>query len=151
MKEGNALFNNQHIYLQLYGIRHVVKDHSAREETCFCHYMGCSFRLAVRVLLYAPSHRQDSTYHGLCYISREAPECIVGSNNLSGSILICFLVLMGISKDVVCAVLSVGNMSLSVSVCLYNYISLSLSLSLCICLYISLYLLYKQYLSMQSN
>ena len=29
--------------------------------------MGYSFRLAARVLLYAPSHRQDSTYHGLCY------------------------------------------------------------------------------------
>ena len=25
------------------------------------------FWLAARVLLYAPSHRQDSTYHGLCY------------------------------------------------------------------------------------
>ena len=31
--------------------------------------MGYSFRLAARVLLYAPSHRQDSTYHGLCYTS----------------------------------------------------------------------------------
>ena len=29
--------------------------------------MGYSFRLAARVLLYAPS--QDSTYHGLCYTS----------------------------------------------------------------------------------
>ena len=34
-----------------------------RKETCWCH-MGYSFRLAARVLLYAPSHRQDSTYHG---------------------------------------------------------------------------------------
>ena len=32
--------------------------------------MDYSFRLAARVLLYAPSHRQDSTYHGLCYTSR---------------------------------------------------------------------------------
>ena len=32
--------------------------------------MGYSFRLAVRALLYAPSHRQDSTCHGLCYTSR---------------------------------------------------------------------------------
>ena len=31
-----------------------------------------SFRLAARVLLYAPSHRQDSTYHDLCYTSRGA-------------------------------------------------------------------------------
>ena len=34
--------------------------------------MGCSFRLAARVLLYTPSHRQDDTYHGLCYTSRGA-------------------------------------------------------------------------------
>ena len=34
--------------------------------------MGYSFRLTARVLLYAPSHRQDSTYHSLCYTSRGA-------------------------------------------------------------------------------
>ena len=34
--------------------------------------MGYSFRLAARVLLYASSHRQDSTYHSLCYTSRGA-------------------------------------------------------------------------------
>ena len=39
-----------------------------RKETCCCH-MGYSFWLTARVLLYAPSHRQDSTYHGLCYTS----------------------------------------------------------------------------------
>ena len=33
-----------------------------REETCCCH-MGYSFRLVARVLLYAPIHRQDNTYH----------------------------------------------------------------------------------------
>ena len=42
-----------------------------RKETR-CHHMGYSFQLAARVLLYAPSHRQDSTYHSLCYTSREA-------------------------------------------------------------------------------
>ena len=41
----------------------------AREETNWRHYMGCSFRLAARVLLYAPSHTQNSTYNGLCYTS----------------------------------------------------------------------------------
>ena len=35
-----------------------------REETR-CRHIGYSFRVAARVLLYAPSHRQDSTYHGL--------------------------------------------------------------------------------------
>ena len=34
--------------------------------------MGYSFQLAARDLLYAPSHRQDSTYHGVYYTSREA-------------------------------------------------------------------------------
>ena len=42
-----------------------------REETR-CRHTGYSFQLAARVLLYAPSHRQDSTYHGLCYTSRGA-------------------------------------------------------------------------------
>ena len=39
-----------------------------RKETR-CRHIGYSFRLTARVLLYAPSHRQDSTYHGLCYTS----------------------------------------------------------------------------------
>ena len=40
-----------------------------RKET-HCHHIGYFFQLTARVLLYAPSHRQDSTYHGLCYTSR---------------------------------------------------------------------------------
>ena len=51
----------------------------ATEETCCCH-IGYSFRLTARVLLYAPSHRQDSTYHGLCYTSRGA---LAGTRNSS--------------------------------------------------------------------
>ena len=42
-----------------------------RKETR-CRHLGYSYRLTARVLLYAPSHRQDSTYHGLCYTSRGA-------------------------------------------------------------------------------
>ena len=42
-----------------------------RKETR-CRLIGYSYRLAARVLLYAPSHRQDSTHHGLCYTSRGA-------------------------------------------------------------------------------
>ena len=34
--------------------------------------MGYSFQLTARVLLNAPSHREDSTYHGLCYTSHRA-------------------------------------------------------------------------------
>ena len=42
-----------------------------RQETR-CRHIGYSFRLVARVLLYAPSYRQDSTYHGLWYTSRGA-------------------------------------------------------------------------------
>ena len=53
------------MYLRFYGIGHMVKI--AREET-HCHHLSYSFRLT-RVLLYAQSHRQDSTYHNLCCTS----------------------------------------------------------------------------------
>ena len=36
--------------------------------------------LTARVLLYAPSHIQDSTYHGLCYTSHGA---LAGTRNIS--------------------------------------------------------------------
>ena len=48
-----------------------------RKETR-CRHIGYSFRLTARVLLYAPSHRQDNTYHGLCYTSCGA---LVGARN----------------------------------------------------------------------
>ena len=48
-----------------------------RKETR-CRHIGYHFRLTARVLLYAPSHRQDSTYHGLCYTSRGA---LAGTRN----------------------------------------------------------------------
>ena len=50
-----------------------------RKET-LCRHIGYSFRLTARVLLYASSHRQDSTYHGLCYTSRGA---LAGTTNSS--------------------------------------------------------------------
>ena len=42
-----------------------------RKETR-CRHIGYSYRLTAKVLLYAPSHTQDNTYHGLCYTSRGA-------------------------------------------------------------------------------
>ena len=50
-----------------------------RKETR-CHHIGYSYRLTTRVLLYASFHRQDSTYHGLCYTSRGA---LAGTRNSS--------------------------------------------------------------------
>ena len=82
MKEGHVLFNDtlNTFYLRLYGIRHMVKDHSdlLRERKPAAATWVYSFRLAARVLLYASSHRQDNTYHGLCYTSRGA---LAGTRN----------------------------------------------------------------------
>ena len=57
MKEGHVLFNDalNTFYFRLYGVGHMVKDHSDSER-------GNSFRLAAMVLLYASSHRQDTTW-----------------------------------------------------------------------------------------
>ena len=50
-----------------------------RKETR-CRHIGYSFQLTTRVLLYAPSNRQDSTYHGLCYTRRGS---LAGTRNSS--------------------------------------------------------------------
>ena len=92
-KERNVIFNDalNPIYLRLYGVRHMVKDHSdsEREET-HCRHVSYSFQLTARVVLYASSHRQNNTYHGLCYTSRErkpaaaawATLCLTSNENL---------------------------------------------------------------------
>ena len=49
-----------------------------RKETR-CRHIGYSFRLAARDILYTSFHRQDNTYHGVCYkISRGA---LAGTKN----------------------------------------------------------------------
>ena len=60
----------------------MVKDHSDSEKgnLLLPHTIGFSYRLTARVLLYAPSHRQDNTYYGLCYTSRGA---LAGTRNSS--------------------------------------------------------------------
>ena len=60
-----------------------------RKET-LCRHMGYSFRLTARVLLYAPSHRQDSTYQGVCYTSRGA---LAGTRNIVVLMRSCFFVM----------------------------------------------------------
>ena len=63
----------------------MVKDHSDRERyvgysfRLWCH-MGYSFRLGAKFILCASSHRQDNTYHSLCYTSRGA---LAGTRNSS--------------------------------------------------------------------
>ena len=70
MKEGNVLFIDalNTFYLWLYGVGHMVKDHSDSERGNQLPPHGLLF--PARVLFYAPSHRLDSTYHSLCYTSR---------------------------------------------------------------------------------
>ena len=78
-RERNVLFNDalNTFYLRLYGVR--LRTILMRKETR-CRHIGYSYRLTARVLLYAPSHRQDNTYHGLCYTSRGA---LAGTRNSS--------------------------------------------------------------------
>ena len=68
-QEGTVLFNDalNTFYLRLYGVRHIVKNHSDREKGKLLPPHKLLFQLVARVLLYASSHRQDNTYHGLCY------------------------------------------------------------------------------------
>ena len=62
-KEGNVLFNDalNTFYLRLYGVRHMVKDHSDSEKG----------KLLPPHRLLLSINRQDNTYHGLCYTSEE--------------------------------------------------------------------------------
>ena len=85
VKEGHVLFNDalNTLYLRLYSVRHLVKDHSDSERGNPLPPHGLVFPIsskAARVLLYASSHRQDYTYHGLCYTSRGA---LAGTRNSS--------------------------------------------------------------------
>ena len=57
----------------------MVKDHSDSERRNLLLPHGLLI-LAAMVLLYAPSHIQDSTHHGLCYTSRGT---LVGERNSS--------------------------------------------------------------------
>ena len=52
----------------------------ARKETR-CRHIGYSYRLT------APSHRQDNTYHGLCYTSRGA---LAGTRNSEDNDYACY-------------------------------------------------------------
>ena len=82
------MMHSTHFILWLYGVGHMVKDHSDSERgNPLPTHMGYSFRLTARVILYAPSHRQDSTYHGLCYTSRGAMtlDSIIFDSVMAGS------------------------------------------------------------------
>ena len=50
----------------------MVKDHSYREKTGGCHFIGYYFPVAARDLLYALSQRWVNTYHVLYYTNSGA-------------------------------------------------------------------------------
>ena len=57
-----------------------------RKETR-CRHIGYSYRLTARVILYAPSHRQDNTYHGLeHWLEREISEKRAAPSNSAQNI-----------------------------------------------------------------
>ena len=68
-RKENVFFNDGHntFYLRLYGIGHMVKDHSDSKRG---NHIGYSFQ----------SQRQDSTNHNLCYTSCGA---LAGTRNSS--------------------------------------------------------------------
>ena len=68
-------------YLWLYGIGHMVKDHSDSErENPLPPYWILFPISSMGSFICRISHRQDSTYHGLCYTSRGA---LAGTRNSS--------------------------------------------------------------------
>ena len=81
MNEGNYLFNDalNTFYLRLYGVIHMVKDHSDSEIGNPLPPHRLLFPISTNgSFIYASSHRQDSTYRGLCYTSRGA---LAGTRN----------------------------------------------------------------------
>ena len=79
MKDANVLFNDalNTFYLQLYGVRHMVKDHSDSDRRNPLPPHGILFPISSKgVILYA----SYNTYHGLCYTSHGA---LAGTRNSS--------------------------------------------------------------------
>ena len=69
-KEGNVLFNDalNTVYLRLYGVRHMVKDHSDSEKGNPLPPHTILFRLTARVLLYI-YHPTDKIAHTTAFVT----------------------------------------------------------------------------------
>ena len=81
-KEWNVLFNDalNTFYLWLYGIRHMVKDHSVNEWGNLLPPHGLNFLISSKGSFIYIIHWQDNTYHSLCYTSCGA---LAGTRNSS--------------------------------------------------------------------
>ena len=69
-KKGNVLFNDalKRFYLRLYCVGHKIKDHlDSKRGNPLPPLHELLFPISSKGTFYAPSHRQDSTYHGHCY------------------------------------------------------------------------------------
>ena len=94
-RERNVLFNDalNTFYLRLYGVRHMVKDHSDSEKGNPVSSHRLLLSINNKVVFYM-HHPTEQTYHGLCYTSRGA---LAGTKNSSmgppheGSISVCIL------------------------------------------------------------
>ena len=71
LRERNVLFNDalNTFYLRLFGVRHTLRTILIVRKKTRCRHIGYSYRLTARVLLYAPSHRQDSTAHITAFVT----------------------------------------------------------------------------------
>ena len=79
-KEMFYLTTHSTYFIYGYMASDMVKDHSDSEKGNPLPPHGLILPISSKVLLYAPSHRQDNTYHGLCYTSRGA---LAGTRNSS--------------------------------------------------------------------
>ena len=73
LKEGNIVFNDElkTFYLRLNGIGLMVKDNlDSKRGNPLPPLNGLIFPISSKVFfLYVLSHKQDNTYHSLCYTS----------------------------------------------------------------------------------
>ena len=81
-RERDVLFNDalNTFYLRLYGVRHMVKDHSDSEKGNPLPPHRLLFSTNSKGSFICTSHRQDNTHHGLCYTSRGT---LAGARNSS--------------------------------------------------------------------
>ena len=88
-KEENVLFNDalNTFYLWLYGVGHMVNNHSYRERRNLLPPHGLLLPFSSKGSFVCTSHRKDSTYHSLC------------SSQYSTT---------GVTKAMVCVILAVG-------------------------------------------
>ena len=75
-KEGNVLFNDalNTFYLRLYGVRHMVKDHSDSEKGNPLPPHRLLFTINSKGLLYAPSHSRIT--HTTAYVTPVVEHCL---------------------------------------------------------------------------